>query len=496
MADQRFFGGNRRPLIHINWQSFLDNGFPAAWQWPLVDLVINSYTRWMHHAGIDLRPVFWNFTDRTSGSGDELIVLASEHHFGRLASWFGNTIVFHRRDGAGGTPWNFVPNHARPGEFDMQAIFHHELGHALGLDHASDDPTFMKSYWDFGRYGPYKADIAGVQGLYSQYDRNTLRQLRSTDGGATWAPVTNQLTTHGNAAARTSLGPAVTASDGGYVIAWSLPGNAPTWLRGDGSTFRFDQWFFYGGERSPFGLALGSDDAGTLLWAWTDEYRGAWPDQSQWHNVRVVRSADGAASWAWTSTPAQGKSIGAPGLACTRVGGQPVWILAWAVLDPADQERCASVLVSISRDGGLSWSAPIEMSRGRALSGVAVAANQAGRFVVAYADAPRGTINGMNQIRWHDCRVPASGAPQDLGVNATGQTTRIQPALAFDRARDRFIMAWRGQDRNTTLNVLTMGGSGTGFGNSVWVNRRSHVAPALAYNPVRSETVMWYASDD
>jgi len=497
MADARFFQGNRRPLIHINWQSFLDNGFPAAWQNPVLELIINSYTRWMQHAGIDLRPVFWNWTTATSVAGDELVVLASEHHFGRLASWFGNTIVFHRRDGLGGTPWNFVPNHASPGEFDMQATFHHELGHALGLDHDSDDPKIMGSYWDFSRYGPYKADIAGVQSLYSQYDRNTLRQLRSTDGGATWTPVNNQLTSHGSGSARTSQGPAVTATNaGGYVVAWATPGNAPSWLRGDGQSFRFDQWFLFGGERSTYGMSLGSDDRGALLWAWTDEYRGTWPDQSQWNRVRVVRSTDGGASWAWAGSPAHARGIGAPALACTTVGGQPVWILAWAHLDPADQTRCGSIMVSVSRNGGASWSAPLEMSRGRSLSGVALAADRNGRFIVAYADAPRGTINGMNAVRWHDGRVGATGGPQDLGVRATGQTTRIQPALTFDTNRNRFILSWRGQDRNTTLNVMTMGATQPAFGSYIWLQQRSHVAPALAHNPTRGESVLWYASDD
>lgn len=314
MTDQRFFGPDRRPLIHLNWQSFENEGFPADWQWPVLDAIINSYTRWMHIAGIDLRPVFWDFTTETSFSGDNLVVMANEHHFGRLGSWFGNSIVIHRRSGDNGTPWNWVVRHASPGEFDLTTVLHHEFGHALGLDHESDDPTFMKTYWDFGRYGPYRADVAGVRGLYSNFARNSLRQLRSSDGGQTWTPVTNQLSTYGHSAARTNLGPAVTVTDAGdYIVAWTLLDSPPTWLRGDGQTFRFNEWFFYGGERSPYGMALGSDGVGTMLWAWTDEYKGTWPDTSQWQRVRVVRSTDRGAGWVWANTPSEGASSGAAG---------------------------------------------------------------------------------------------------------------------------------------------------------------------------------------
>ena len=145
--------------ILINWQSFLDQGIPASWQTPVQDMVINAYTRWMHVAGFRLLPRFWGYTTATSPAADEIIIMMNEKHESRLASRFGlpALIVFHRKDGTTNTDWPWSPYRANAGEYDMQTVLMHELGHAFGLEHNTNgiDRSVM-GYYDFrGRFGPY-----------------------------------------------------------------------------------------------------------------------------------------------------------------------------------------------------------------------------------------------------------------------------------------------------------------------------------------------------
>ena len=95
-------------------------------------------------AGVDLRFQFFNYTTQTAANPGELLIQMDAQFGGgapRLASTFGQynalTIIFHRRNAVNGTPWNFVPYNAAPGEFDMQTILMHELGHCHGLDHSA-----------------------------------------------------------------------------------------------------------------------------------------------------------------------------------------------------------------------------------------------------------------------------------------------------------------------------------------------------------------------
>jgi hypothetical protein len=347
----QWYPSGSRPRVLINWDSFVAQGIDPAWQWPFTDCVINAYTRWMNVAGVDIRPQFWGFTTNTAPAPGELLVLMSPWHGGgapNIATTLGTAnalyIEVHRRSGPNGTPWNFVPWNARPGEIDMQGVLIHELGHALGLDHsASANDTMFPSYgYHSTRYGPWEGDVAALKALYPDFLRNRLRELRSGDGAATWAVIPNELTSHGHWHTRTNQSPGATAirASGLYIVGWSHVNRIPTWLRNDGDKFLTRLWFFFGGERSVQGPAYASDDRGILLWAWVQNDDNA--------TIRLVRSANRGLAWSLVGTPANARSCGTPGLAWTRVGGQSTWILVWPHFDRADQANTGFLRASIS----------------------------------------------------------------------------------------------------------------------------------------------------
>lgn len=491
MADQKWYDEGLRPKILINWDTFEDWGIPSSWKGPFTDAVINAYTRWMNLAGVDLRFQFWNYTTKTRSDSGELLIKMNEKHGNRIASTFGSynqlEIVFHRKFGDDLTPWNFVPYNANPGEIDMQAVLMHELGHCLGLDHEADSPTVMSSYTYFARFGPFKSDIADVRGIYSAFTENRLRQLRTTNGGASWSVANNNLTSYGHTDARTNLGPGVVATpqSGLYVVGWSRISQSPSWLRGDGSQFLTRHWLFYGGERSIYGPAYARDNDRTILWAWVDN-----DDQG---TIKIARSTNQGYQWHWVGTPSNARTYGTPALCWTRVAGQNIWILVWPHFDRSDHNNTGYLRASISTNNGGVWSTPVVLNTAyKVLSGVAVAADANNHVVVAFAWAPHSTY-GMNFIRSFNCQVSGSQL-QPTATIYGNEKTRIQPALTYDARTDKFIMTWRGQDSNTTLNSVSKSPTATNWSGKVHLSaNRSHVAPALAYSPEYRESVMWYA---
>jgi hypothetical protein len=480
--------------VLINWQSFVDQGITAGWQGAFTDAVINAYTRWMNVGGVDLRFQFWGYTDRTESNDGELVISMNERHFDstRLASTFGSynrlIIVFHRKNGSDLTPWNFVPYNANPGEFDMQGILIHELGHCLGLDHSSGANDTMNGGYQYHRYryGPFVNDVARLRAVYDLFIRNNLRELQTIDSGGSWSPLGNNLTTYNNSAARTNLNPGVSATpaSGMYVVGWTMLGTTPTWLRGDGNTFLFNPWYFYGGERSLYGPAYASDDGNTMLWVWvTNDDNGT---------IKVVRSTNHALTWTVVGVPSGARTFGTPALCWTRVNGQSTWILAWSHFDRADHNATGHIRASISTNNGSSWSAPVEIETFyKALSGVSLAASTNNRVLLTFAWAPH-SLYGMNLIRAIKCRVNA-GQLQSQGLVYSNWATRIQPSVAFDLARDRWILAWREQDFNTSINASSKAPADSGWGPLIRPGVRSHVAPALAYSQPQNRTVLWYA---
>ena len=122
-------------------------------------------------------------------------------------------------------------------------------------------------------------------------------------------------------------------------------------------------WFFFGGERSVHGPSYARRFDHGLLWAWVMNDDNV--------TIRLVRSNDLGISWFLLPTPANSRSCGTPGLACTRVGSQTCWILVWSNFDRANQNATGRVLASVSTNGGASWSAPVFVHPTmKALSGV------------------------------------------------------------------------------------------------------------------------------
>jgi len=498
---QRWYDVGLRPRVLINWQSFVDQGIDAGWQWPFVDAIINAYTRWMTVAGVDLRFQFWGFTDRTESEDGELVISMNRRHApteNRLASTFGSynrlIIVFHRRAGDDTTLWNFVPYNASPGEYDMQGIAMHELGHCLGLDHsASTDETMFASYaYEPTRYGPFDGDVAAVKALYPNFNGNRVRQLRSGDGAGAWAPVANNLTDYNHPDARTTTTPGAAhiGASGLYVVGWSIPNRIPTWLRGDGSSFLFGEWTYYGGERSVHGPAYASDDGGRMLWCWVHNDAAG--------TLRMVGSTDSGRTWFWVSTPPGAATAGVPALCWTRAGGVSTWICVWVNFERASHDRTGLLYASVSTNNGWSWSAPLALHPTyKALAGVSAAASASNAVVVAFALAPTGGAAGMNAIRTFSCHV-AAGRLQRLAVQTLGETTRIQPAVTFDAGHNRFILASREQNFLTTIATLWRGthSSDAWTGRVMVGDRRSNTAPALASSPPRNEARIFYGYED
>ena len=497
MADQRWYDQGLRPRILINWQSFTAQGIDPAWQGPFADAVINAYTRWMNLAGVDLRPQFWGYTTATSAASGELLIQMDAQFGGgssRLASTFGSynalTIISHRRNAVNGTPWNFVPYNANAGEFDMQGILTHELGHCLGLDHGSSPNETMFPSYDYHstRYGPFEGDVARLKAVYDDFTQNRLRQLRSLDGAATWSGAPNEVTSYNHVQARTNQSPGIgrAGATGVYTLGWSHPSRIPTWARTDGVKWLNRRWFFYGGERSVHAPAVTADDTGRLLWAWVDN-----DDQA---TIRVARSTSLGLSWGTVGTPAGARSCGTPALTWTRVGGQSTWILVWPHFDRADHAGTGLLRASTSTNDGASWSAPTTVNTFyKALSGVAVAADATNTVLVSFAWSSNYSTYALNEIRTLRCAV-AGGDLKHQSTHWSTDRTRIQPALAHEPVSGQFVMAWRAQDFATTLATARMPVAGNGWAAKVnLLANRSHVAPALAAAPQYGEVALWYA---
>jgi hypothetical protein len=303
-----------------------------------------------------------------------------------------------------------------------------------------------------------------------------------------WAPEASNLTDYNHPDARTTTTPgaAHVGNGGQYVVGWSIPNRIPTWLRGDGATFLFGEWVYYGGERSVHGPAFASDDTGRLLWAWVHNDSAG--------TLRMVSSTDGGRSWFWVGVPPGAATAGVPALCWTRANGMSTWVCVWVNFERASHERTGLLYASVSTNAGFSWTAPVSLHPTfKALSGVAAAASPNNSVVVAFALAPTGTEVGMNTIRSFAGDV-ANARLNVRQIHSLSETTRIQPAVTFDAGHNRFLLASRAQNFLTSISTLTKGAAPADpwTGGVFLGDRRSNTAPALASSRGRNEARLYY----
>lgn len=452
--------------IYINWESFEAHGIPSAWKGPFLDVVINTYTRWMHVAGFRLTPRFWNYTTRTDPRAGEILIMMNEKHGGRLASRFGKPakIVFHRKNGNTNTDWDWVPYPASAGQYDMMSVLMHEMGHAFGLEHNTDPwKSVMDSYKWRDRYGPFFDDIADVRAQYGTRTSRRFKIERSTDSAASWAGHSTNLTSIG---VSTSMDPTASRDSDRMVLFYTSPSKKPSWIIGnrDATSFDTSQWRVFGGLRSAYGNAGHGYD---------NEYMMAWVDDTDDNNIKVVYSSNGAQSFSWRNAPGA-RSFSTP--AVHKVATN-TWVLAYSKWDPADRDATGRIIARVSTNDGLTWSDEIELySAYRAASGVSIASDGTDRIRIGFSWSRRTTNSNFLKRT-----LTASLSGETLtatGVMYESESTRTHPVLV--KNRERFIEAWREQNRDTSINTRTSYLDNLTWGNDVRAVTSSPITPALA----------------
>ncbi len=504
--DRTTYADGSRPKVLINWDSFEDQGFPSSWKIPFTNVVINGYTRMNRVLGVDVRPQFWGYTTKTDSDPGEIVISANEKHAdsNRLASTFGwfpdrLKIVFHRKRGSDLTPWNWTPFWPNNGEYSMYAVFMHELGHCLGLDHSGPTKNIMGSYTWTSHHGPWSGDQADTRALYSFRNANRLRQLATYNGGQSWSTLSNDITSFGAPWGRTTnrIAAAGNSSNANYLIGWATPDNFLTWARGDGVAFDTADWYYYTQHPRPrYGSDMVSDNGNNWMWVVVD-------GRNDDNRVRVIRSTDNGDSWFYTGFP-QATTSSTPGIAFTRIEGQRVWIVLWVNYDESDRDNTGYIYGSVSFNDGATWSQPHAVdSWYRVHDGVGVAADDNGNVRVTFVWGGESGMwaYGQNKVRSFSADVAADGTVSRGGLCFPELHSRIAPDFTWHSDSGQFVQGLREQDFNTSLDSLR--GTVTQCpGSFLHISgSTTHVAPGLARNPawhvpgVGNEVVMWFARE-
>lgn len=491
-ADARAFDVNAEVAVRINWQSFLDAGFPASWETSVLDTVISAYTRWIHVGGMKLRPKFQGYTTRTAADPNEILVMANLQHSGwrdaagntctagspgctcndcnRLASRFGAgnrvLIVVHRRSAETGSIWPHVFwRTTSASDNDNRGVMLHEMGHAFGLEHESSTAAVMYPYYQWeNAYGPHKKDIEDIVALYGVQDAWRVRVRRTMDDGATYAEVPTNLTGIG---VTTTLPPAAVRTPERTSFFYTSPQHHPTWIHGtnDGSTFDTATWTTFGGISSLYGMAASG---------YGNEYMMAWVDHStDQDTVNVVRSVDGGASYFWANPPVS-RAIGTPAL---QKVADNTWILAYGKL--TDIANTGRVVARVTTNDGASWSGEIELNTlYRAENGVSLASSGPGEIRLGFS-WPLPYASSPNYLK--RTMVAHLDAANNLVLDRMiyeSETSRNQPVMA--KPWGRFLQAWREPNYATSINTRTSGAASSTWDNYFRALETSPVVPALA----------------
>lgn len=473
--------------IYINWDSFEAQGIPSSWKTPFQDCVINAYTRWVHVGSFKLKPKFYGYTTRTQPASDEIIISMNEKHATstRLASRFEKPakIVFHRKSGATNTNWNFTPFRAADGEYDMQGILIHELGHAFGLEHNTNgsSKSAMGGYTFRARFGPYHEDITDIQAQYGAQTNWDVKIKRSTNSGASWSNYSTNLTGLGVA---TTIDPTAVRDSNRSLFFYTTPSKKPAWIIGSLSPSSFDtsKWWVYGGLRSAYGNA----GAG-----WGNEYMMAWVDDKDSHKVKVVYSSNGGESFSYRNPPST-NSYGTPAL---HKLADNTWVLTYTKNHTSNKDENGKIAVRISTNDGSSWGEEtILNSYYRAENGLSITSNGTSDVRIGFSWSRKSNqSSGINYLK-RTIRAHLSGGSLIYdGMIYESEGTRTHPVFAKNSSR--MLQAWREPNFNTSINTRFSTIGSTSWDNYVRVVESSPVTPTIGAYKNYSYAFLYYMDE-
>jgi hypothetical protein len=495
-ADARAFDINADVAVRINWQSFLDAGFPASWEGSVLDTTIAAYTRWIHVSGMKLRPKFQGYTTRTAADPNEILVMANQQHSGwfngsgtpctsgspgcvcndcnRLASRFGAgnrvLIVVHRRSAFSGSVWPHVFWRTQSSsDYDDRGVLLHEMGHAFGLEHEDSAEAVMHPFqiW-YHAYGPNQKDVDDIVALYGKQDAWRVHVRRTVDDGATYGEIASNLPGIG---VSTTLPASPVRDLSRSIYYYTSIDHRPSWIIGtnDGMTFNTAQWFTFGGFPSVYGAGAHG---------WGDEYMMAWVDHStDQDTINVVRSVDGGLTYFWANPPAS-RTMGTP--AIHKVSDN-VWMLAYAKLgaNAGGLGDTGKIVARITTNDGASWSGEIELnSFYRADNGVSLASNGPGEIRLGFSWAQPLAASPNYLKRTMVAHLDASNNLVFDYMIYEGETSRNQPVMT--KPLGRFLQAWREPNFATSIDTRTSVAGSFTWDNYFRPLETSHVVPALA----------------